>query len=86
MTPIEMANLPQWLCWRLEADPKGGKPRKIPYDPKSGRKASATNPETWGTMAEAAAAKDKYMFTGIGFVFTEGCDVDGFIKSQVDPL
>ena len=67
----------QWVCWRLEPDPKGEKPRKVPYNPKNGSRASATNPETWGTMEEALAAKERYLFAGIGFVFTEGCGIVG---------
>lgn len=79
--PNELAALPQWICWRLEPDPKSDKPRKVPYDPKTGRKASSTNPQSWATLAEAMAAKDKYLFTGVGFVFTEaggivGVDID----------
>ena len=86
-TPIELATAPRWLCWRLEPDPKGEKPRKVPYDPKTGRKASSTNPETWAPMAEAQAAKDKYMFAGIGYVFVEdsgivGVDIDHCIDDQ----
>ena len=77
MIPVMMAERAQWVCWRLEPDPKSDKPRKIPYSPKNGGKASSTNPETWGTMAEALEAKDKYMFAGIGFVFTEGCGIVG---------
>ena len=57
-TPLELAQAPRWVCWRLEPDPKGGKPRKVPYDPKSGRRASSTNPETWTDMATAQAAHD----------------------------
>lgn len=79
--PKELAALPQWICWRLEPDPKSEKPRKVPYDPKTGRKASSTNPQTWATLAEAEAARQKYLFTGVGFVFTEaggivGVDID----------
>ena len=79
--PKELAALPQWICWRLEPDPKSEKPRKVPYDPKTGRKASSTNPQTWATLAEAEAARAKYLFTGVGFVFTEaggivGVDID----------
>ena len=67
--PKELAALPQWICWRLEPDPK------------TGRKASSTNPQTWATLAEAEAARQKYLFTGVGFVFTEaggivGVDID----------
>ena len=86
-TPIELASAPRWLCWRLEPDPKGGKPRKVPYDPKSGKKASSTNPETWSDMATAQAAKDKYLFAGIGYVFVEesgmvGVDIDHCLDEQ----
>ena len=79
--PREMAGLRQWICWRLEPDPKSDKPRKVPYDPKTGRKASSTNPQTWATLDEAMDARTKYLFTGVGFVFTEaggivGVDID----------
>ena len=75
--PKEIVGLRQWICWRLEPDPKSEKPRKVPYDPKTGRRASSTNPDTWGTLAEAEAARDKFMFTGLGFVFTEDCGLVG---------
>ena len=79
--PQELATLRQWICWRLEPDPRGEKPRKVPYDPRTGRKASSTNPETWATLPEAMRAQTKYLFTGVGFVFTEaggivGVDID----------
>lgn len=79
--PQELTALRQWICWRLEPDPRGEKPRKVPYDPKTGRKASSTNPETWATLPEAMRAQTKYLFTGVGFVFTEaggivGVDID----------
>ena len=86
--PKELAALPQWICWRLEPDPKSEKPRKVPYDPKTGRKASSTNPQTWATLAEAEAARAKYLFTSVGFVFTEaggivGVDIDHCLSRTV---
>jgi putative DNA primase/helicase len=75
--PKELTALRQWICWRLEPDPKSDKPRKVPYDPKTGRKASSTNPESWASLAEAQAARAKYLFTGIGFVFTAECGIVG---------
>ena len=79
--PQELAALRQWICWRLEPDPRGEKPRKVRYDPRTGRKASSTNPETWATLPEAMRAQTKYLFSGVGFVFTEtggivGVDID----------
>ena len=76
-SPKELEGLRQWICWRLEPDPRSEKPRKVPYDPRTGRRASSTNPDTWGTLEEAQAARDKYMFTGLGFVFTEECGLVG---------
>ena len=80
-SPKELAALRQWICWRLEPDSKSDRPRKVPYDPKTGRKASSTNADTWATLAEAQAACQKFIFTGIGFVFTPeagivGVDID----------
>jgi len=75
--PKVLAELPQWICWRLEPDPKSDKPRKVPYDPKTGRKASSTNSQTWASLAEAQAAQARYMFSGIGFVFTAECGIVG---------
>ncbi len=75
--PAELASAPCWLCWRLEPDPKGGKPRKVPYDPKTGRKASSTNPENRTDLATAQAALEKYAYSGLGYVFTEGSGIIG---------
>ncbi len=79
--PRELVALRQWICWRLEPDPKSEKPRKVPYDPKTGRKASSTNPNTWATLVEAQDAQDRYMFTGIGFVFA---DAGGIVGVDID--
>jgi len=77
MIPMELSSAPRWLCWRLEPNPKGEKPRKVPYDPQTGRRASSTNPESWATMAQAQAARAKYGYTGIGYVFTEDAGIIG---------
>lgn len=75
----------QFVLWRLEPDPKGGKPRKMPYRI-DGRQASSTDPSGWtdaATALEAAARSGMY----VGFVLTnddpivfvdvDGCVVDG---------
>lgn len=79
--PEELRTLPQWICWRLEPDPQGGKARKVPYDPKTGQRASSTNPATWGSLEQAEAACAQFLFSGLGFVFTReagivGVDID----------
>lgn len=79
--PQELQNLRQWVCWRLEQDKRSGRDCKVPYSPNGGRRASPSNPSTWGTLDEALACTEKYLFSGIGFMFTAesgiiGIDVD----------
>ncbi len=62
--------------------PDKPKPDKIPYDPKTGRAASSSDPATWGTHSEACVAYQRGSFNGIGFVFDLSCpygfvDIDG---------
>src|SRR5215211_2420572 len=78
-------DLRQWVCWRSEE--RDGKSTKIPYSPITGRRASSTNPDTWGGYPEAVRACRKRGYDGLGFVFTEddpfcGVDLDGCL----DPL
>lgn len=71
--PAELRALGQWICWRYEE--KDGRVTKIPYDPRSGRRASSTNPATWTTYEQACAAAGRY--DGVGFVFARGGGVVG---------
>lgn len=77
-TPLCLRALPQWLVWR--ADVVNGRPTKVPYDVKTGRKASSTDPATWTIFEKAIecyAQGDHY--DGIGFVFTANdpfCGID----------
>jgi len=79
--PDELKNLDQWVAWRLESG-KEGRPIKMPVDPKTGKNADTTSPETWGTCVQAVAlfgTSTRYM--GIGFVFSPsdpytGIDID----------
>ena len=78
--PRDLTALQQWVCWRLEPDPKG-RDAKVPYNAKSGQKASTTNPESWTSLELAQEALRQYMYNGLGFVFTKqagivGVDID----------
>jgi len=83
------------VCWRLEKDakthpnepagslgtPGGERDTKIPYNPRSGGKASSTNADTWADLDFAAHACELHSYTGLGFVFTKeagivGVDID----------
>ena len=70
-TPAELKALPQWVCWRYEQPYKpGGKPRKVPYDPRTGKMASVTNSADWTDFATATALCRKEKYSGVGFVLT----------------
>lgn len=73
----ELHALPQWVCWQPEEI--GGKLKKVPYNPRSGRKASTTVPQTWGTLTQALKRIELGYFYGIGFVLSEAdnyCMID----------
>jgi hypothetical protein len=88
LLPVELNNIPkelklfrQWVAWK--AKPSGnGKVSKIPIDPKTGKNASTTDPNTWSSYINAVL----YYIThkaenicGIGFVFKENdpfCGID----------
>ena len=63
--PKKMCDLRQFLNYRNEPD-KSGRNMKVPYSPTTGRRASASDPSTWGTLEEALLAKEKYLFSGMG--------------------
>jgi primase-polymerase (primpol)-like protein len=80
----ELANLRQWVCWRLED--RNGKFTKIPVSPLTGSPASTTSPKTWGSFDESCAEvvqlkKSKTKLHGVGFVFTEG---DHYVGVDLD--
>lgn len=80
--PGYVKRIPQWVGWRSELlqDKKTKVSRwtKPPHrvaDPK--RKASDTNPATWGTFADALDAYSTGALTGIGLVLTDEMPVTG---------
>lgn len=74
--PEELKKLNQWVCWRRVPD-KGGKDKKMPFDPRTGKGASSSNPATWTDYRTAAEAVDRYGYTGVGFVFAAGGGIVG---------
>lgn len=79
--PQELKNRKQWVCWRLEPDKDGGKPKKMPINPVTGKGAMSNNPQTWTDYQTAFAAYEKYGYTGIGYMFTKN---DGYVGVDVD--
>lgn len=73
-------DLKQFICWREVPDPNGGKPRKVPTDPTTGRNIDPHTPSRWMMYQDAlTAAKAKgYM---VGIVLTAG---DPYFLFDVD--
>ncbi len=88
--PAAMKELPRWTCWRLEEDPDGRKPLKVPVNPRTGGNASSTNPDTWSTFDEAWDLLERSPdLAGLMFALGEdvgivGVDLDGCIEYE-DP-
>jgi putative DNA primase/helicase len=77
--PVELAERPQWVCWRLEE--RDGKMTKMPYTPEPGMRASTTDLMTWRMISEVLSALREGGYDGIGFVFSSadpyvGIDID----------
>lgn len=80
--PVELLALARWVIWKYEVNEPGRKPRKVPYDPKrENRRASTTDPATWGTFEEATCANlFSADYAGIGFVLNG----DGVVGVDLD--
>jgi putative DNA primase/helicase len=79
VVPPELKLREQWVLWRYEL--RDGKKTKVPYNTRTGRRASATDPETWCLFIEALEAWESGQYDGIGYVFSEedpyaGLDLD----------
>lgn len=74
--PPELKAWPQWVVWRREE--REGKPTKIPYRPQNPKKrASSTDPDTWGTFEQALSVAKTNVFHGVGYVFSPQDDYSG---------
>ncbi|MCL2634607.1 MAG: hypothetical protein FWD34_08865 [Oscillospiraceae bacterium] len=80
--PQDLIALPQWVCWRFELI--SNRESKVPYDPKTGRRASSKNPATWASFEEAvqAARNPKCNYSGIGIMFD--CDKSDLVGIDID--
>ena len=70
MIPDDLKAADHWCVWRYEE--RGGKPSKVPYNARTDRRASTTNPADW---CEYPTADMKYIlsdYSGVGFLLGEG--------------
>lgn len=77
----ELTEKKQWVCWRLTLDKDGGKDKKVPFNPETGKAASSNKPDTWTDYATAADALERYGYTGLGFMFVKE---DGIVGVDID--
>ena len=94
--PAPLRDMPLWLVWRMEGALDGGKPLKVPYYPRGGRRhgkqGSDDDRSKLTTFAVAKAQAAKRGMAGIGFATLDGdvcaldfdnCVVDGKVDSAV---
>ncbi|MFC4550426.1 MULTISPECIES: hypothetical protein [Halorussus] len=77
--PESLLEYDQWVCWREQT--RGEKKTKIPVNPYTGRYASTTDDETWGSFETAHEYALNGAAEGLGFVF---CGHDPFVGIDLD--
>ena len=81
MTKIEnlkekLKRTARFCVWQYETTPDGRR-TKLPKNPHTGGNAMSNNPDTFGTLADAAAVMQNYDGLGIGVFGTlTGIDID----------
>lgn len=77
--PEDLRALPQWLCWRYEDNPGGGKPLKVPYYARGGRRyGKQGTPEDKAKLVsfeDALAAAKIAGMAGVGLALLPGCGI-----------
>jgi len=72
--PADLQAIPQWVAYRAPLVVKRdgtSKYNKVPVNPRTGGNASSTDPETWGSFADAFKRYGTLPDAGgVGFVFT----------------
>lgn len=81
VAPVELARRAQWVAWRLTPREGEPKPTKLPYNARTGKLASTTDPATWSTFEEASTFCQRERCSGVGYVLSPddpyvGVDLD----------
>jgi putative DNA primase/helicase len=69
--PDELQQRAQWVTWKLIQREGAQKATKVPFNARTNKPASTTDPDTWSTFEVTMAAFYTGGYDGIGFVFTE---------------
>ena len=87
--PRKLRETGKFNCWRYEEDPEADKPKKMPYNPKTGGRGQSNNPKTFTDYPAALAAVAGYDGLGIGVfgdlavIDVDNCVADGVIISDM---
>ncbi len=89
--PDELKNTNQWVVYKLEPN-EGGKPKKVPYSCKTGKRASVSNKRTGVSFENVIDYALSNKVNGIGFIFSDrdpyfGLDIDNCIDNngEIEP-
>ena len=68
--PGELRQLKQWVVWKRVWDADREDWKKVPFNARTGKHASTTNPDTWSYFETALRVYRKNsQYNGVGFVF-----------------
>jgi primase-polymerase (primpol)-like protein len=86
----ELKSFDHWVVWKAFTR-EDGKLDKVPYDAKTGARASTTDSRSWTTFDQAHAAYLRDGYDGVGFVLTSGdpftgIDLDGVRDPETGEL
>lgn len=75
----------QWVSWRYEVDPKHAhKPKKAPYNPRSGQRARSNDSATWYTFREAVHAYRSRQHSGVAYMLNGQPEQPGDVGIDFD--
>ena len=83
--PDELKQTDRWVTWKYVPDRRHpDKPKKLPFNPRTGKPADSTNATTWASFVLAERAARERNHSGVGYVFTDddqmfGGDLDDCI-------
>lgn len=63
----ELKKYPNWVAWQSVRNEKKERPDKIPFDPRTGERARANDPATWGGYDAAVNLAVRRGLSGVGF-------------------
>jgi hypothetical protein len=86
----ELKQYNNWACWGEMKASEGRKPRKLTFNPHTGKAAKSNDPQTWASYdtAKSFYLANRWRFCGLSFCFSEadpfvGVDLDGCVSDGI---